>query len=154
MNFKDLGDRLRKYLIFREIKNKDIAEKLGFSGSQVTNIIQGKVFGSDKLFKILNYYPEINANWLFTGEGEMLNSNKKEEKRDVERDIGTSLVEQYEARLGDKDEIISGLKREMKLLREKMTLEEGDQGENKSNPETGGGNMDPSKEKFRTINEL
>ncbi|MCK0200676.1 helix-turn-helix domain-containing protein [Ornithobacterium rhinotracheale] len=57
-----------------------IAEILDFSGSQVSNIKNGKVFGADKLFKILNTFPDLSAEWLLLGEGEMLKTPAKQEE--------------------------------------------------------------------------
>ncbi|MGQ2108053.1 S24 family peptidase [Ornithobacterium rhinotracheale] len=54
-----------------------IAEILDFSGSQVSNIKNGKVFGTDKLFKILNTFPDLSAEWLLLGEGEMLKTERE-----------------------------------------------------------------------------
>ncbi len=67
-NFKDFGVRFSKYMEINNIGVNKMAEKLSFSGSQISNIRNGKVFGTDKLFKILNVYTDIDANWLFRGE--------------------------------------------------------------------------------------
>lgn len=67
-NFKDLGSRFVKYMENNELGVNKMAKKLDFSGSQISNIRNGKVFGTDKLFKILNNYTDLDANWLFRGE--------------------------------------------------------------------------------------
>lgn len=71
-NFINLGERFGNYLKYKGLGNNKTAEILGFSGSQVSNIVNGKVFGTDKIFKILNVFQDIDANWLFRNEGEML----------------------------------------------------------------------------------
>ena len=89
-NFKELGERFREYLKYKGLKGKEVAEKSENSVSQITNILQGKVFGCNKLFNILNNYTDLNANWLFTGNGQMLNNgqnttgNVSELKREIE----------------------------------------------------------------------
>lgn len=68
-NFKKLGYRFAKYMKDNDLGVNEMAKKLEFSGSQISNIRNGKVFGSDKMFKILNIYEDIDANWLFRGKG-------------------------------------------------------------------------------------
>ncbi len=60
------------------IKNKNISQSkfekaVGLSNGFVNNISKG--IGADKLQKILCVYPDLNQNWLLTGEGEMLLSD-------------------------------------------------------------------------------
>ncbi len=69
-NFKELGVRFAKYMKNNDLGVNEMAKKLDFSGSQISNIRNGKVFGSDKMFKILNTYEDIDANWLFRGKKE------------------------------------------------------------------------------------
>lgn len=66
-NFEDLGKRFDKYLKDNNLGINETAKKFDFSGSQISNIKNGKVFGVDKLFKILNEFNDIDANWLFRG---------------------------------------------------------------------------------------
>lgn len=82
MKFKELGERFHKYMKAKGLKNKDVAKTFNFSGSQVTNIIHGRVFGSDKLFLILNVYKDLNPEWLLTGAGEMLKGKSLEVQED------------------------------------------------------------------------
>ncbi len=74
-NFEDLGNRFINYMKINNIGVNKMAKKLNFSGSQISNIRNGKVFGADKLFKILNTYKDIDANWLIKGEQSQNNIN-------------------------------------------------------------------------------
>lgn len=63
------------WLIFDEkIKNRrELAEKLGYTESSFSQIINGKVNLSEKFIKKLAVFDSrINFDWLITGEGEML----------------------------------------------------------------------------------
>ncbi|MCJ1806944.1 MULTISPECIES: helix-turn-helix domain-containing protein [Flavobacterium] len=66
--FEDLGVRFNRYLISKGLGVNQIARILELSGSQISNIKNGKVFGADKMFKILNTFTDLDANWLFRGE--------------------------------------------------------------------------------------
>lgn len=54
----------------------EFAEIVGISRTQFSEIVTGKRKLSDKaIHKILSAIPEINKDWLLTGEGEMLKSH-------------------------------------------------------------------------------
>lgn len=67
-DFSDLGKRFSQYLTEKGLGVNETAKILNFSGSQISNITKGRVFGCDKLFKILNEFKDIDANYLFRGE--------------------------------------------------------------------------------------
>lgn len=71
-NFEVVGLRFKQYIDNKAIGNNQAAKKLGFSGSQVSNIVNGKVFGADKLFKILIVFDDLNPAWWLRGIGKML----------------------------------------------------------------------------------
>jgi transcriptional regulator with XRE-family HTH domain len=72
-------DRVKKvinWLIFeKKIKTRrDLAEKLGYSESSLSQILNGKVALSDRFIKKLSIFDKnINSKWLSDGEGEMIN---------------------------------------------------------------------------------
>jgi len=70
MNTKE---RLLSFLSFLKIGQNKFAKQCGFSESLISNS-KGSI-GSEVLNKIISKYPELNINWLLTGEGEMLKSN-------------------------------------------------------------------------------
>lgn len=71
-------DRLKEYIDYKDISVKRFEESVGFSngsfGSQLRN---RKTIGVDKLEYILTIYPEINTEWLLTGEGSMLKQTEQ-----------------------------------------------------------------------------
>jgi transcriptional regulator with XRE-family HTH domain len=132
-NFNELGNRFLEYLKYKGLKGKDVAEVSKNSASQISNIIKGKVFGCDKLFKILNNYTDLNANWLFTGNGQMINKPQNNtlnsEKTTFKEDLNTNIellskqVENVSNLLASKQEtietqkeLINNLKAEIQRL--------------------------------------
>lgn len=93
--FPELGARFQEYLKYKGFKGKDIAGKTGFSASQISNIIKGKVFGTDKLFNILNIYTDLNADWLFTGNGKITKETPLNSANDKNNSIITELKKHY-----------------------------------------------------------
>lgn len=69
-------ERMREYLDYKGISKYKFCNDLGFSNKFLDN---SSNMGTDKACKILHYYPEINSEWLLTGNGPMI----KEEETSV-----------------------------------------------------------------------
>jgi len=69
-------ERMREYLDYKGITKYKFCNDLGFSNKFLDN---SSNMGTDKACKILHYYPEINSEWLLTGNGPMI----KEENTSV-----------------------------------------------------------------------
>lgn len=65
------SDRVKQYIDYKGISKYKFCKDLGFSNKFLDN---SSNMGTDKACKILHHYPEVNAQWLLTGEGEMLKS--------------------------------------------------------------------------------
>ncbi|WP_268847381.1 S24 family peptidase [Flavobacterium aestivum] len=65
-------ERMREYLDYKGISKYKFCNDLGFSNKFLDN---SSNMGTDKACKILHYYPEINSEWLLTGNGSMLKEN-------------------------------------------------------------------------------
>lgn len=64
------------WLIFKDkIKSrKELAEKMGYTESSMSQILNGKVSLSERFIKKLSIMDDaINQNWILTGDGNMLN---------------------------------------------------------------------------------
>ena len=65
--------RLNEYITFKGYSMKAFEESVGMSnGSLGTTIKNGQGVRSDKLEKILSAYPELSAEWLLRGTGNMI----------------------------------------------------------------------------------
>lgn len=67
-------DRLDKFMSHRELNDNKLTVETGISNGLVGKARQrGKGLSQDNISKILCRYPELNADWLMTGRGSMLN---------------------------------------------------------------------------------
>lgn len=69
-----LKTRLLDYLKFKGYGQNFFEKKAGLSIGFISKI--GDRVGLDNLLKILDAAPELNRDWLFFGEGEMLNTSQ------------------------------------------------------------------------------
>ena len=85
--------RIKEFIDFKSLSVRAFESSVGFSnGSFASQLKNNKTIGVDKVENILQTYPEINPEWLLTGNGEMIKQSN----------IPTSLI--------GKDEMIkSGL---------------------------------------------
>lgn len=71
-------NRLKKYIDYKGISISAFEKSIGMSNASFGKSLKnGGSIGGDKLEKILSVYPDINAEWLLTGAGEMLKSTTK-----------------------------------------------------------------------------
>lgn len=67
---KGVKQRLIEFLAYKRLSQGKFEKSCGLSIGYVNNISKG--IGAGKLHSILSIYPELNSDWLLTGEGEML----------------------------------------------------------------------------------
>lgn len=73
-------DRIQYFMLQTGINNNQMTVAAGLSVGLIGRAIKSKSgLNSDSIEKILCAYPELNPNWLLTGRGEMLITNKQEE---------------------------------------------------------------------------
>lgn len=74
-NNTKLNERLLQYMQFKELNAARLAESVGASNSYFNKVLKNNTsIGSDRIEKILRTYPDLNAEWFLTGEGQMLKS--------------------------------------------------------------------------------
>jgi len=81
--------RLLEFLTYLKIGQTKFEEKVGFSRGMI-NKIKGNI-SLDSLKKITDKYPELNENWLRTGEGEMIMNEQKSENNSGIGIIGNNV---------------------------------------------------------------
>ena len=64
--------RLKQIIDFHGLSNNRFAEKIGVSSAQMSHMLNGKNFGVSNLLNIISAVPDINGDWLLSGEGELL----------------------------------------------------------------------------------
>lgn len=76
----DFSTRFTKVIEHSELSPAEFAEEIGVQRSSISHIISGRNKPSlDFITKIKTAFPEFEWNWLITGEGEMLISEKEPE---------------------------------------------------------------------------
>ena len=67
--------RIKEFIDSKGLSVRKFEEAVGFSnGAFATQYKNNKSIGSDKIENILCSFPELNTEWLLTGNGEMLKS--------------------------------------------------------------------------------
>ena len=62
-------DRLLSFIDEKKVTRREFYRICGFSNSFLS---KASNIGSDKIFRVWEVYPDINLEWLITGQGEML----------------------------------------------------------------------------------
>lgn len=114
-------ERLIEYLNHKKVSKSAFCTSIGVSHAYITSM--RKSIQPDKLEKISEYYPDLNINWLMTGEGEMIKSEKQEITLKSESSVFDSLrdtIENLKEMVRSQNEIIRCQNEFMKELREEM----------------------------------
>lgn len=76
----EFTDRFTKVIEYSELTPAEFAEEIGVQRSSISHIISGRNKPSlDFITKIKTAFPKFEWDWLITGEGEMLMSEKEPE---------------------------------------------------------------------------
>lgn len=99
--------RIRKFIDHKNISPVELADQIGVQRSNISHILNGRNKpGAAFLEKFLRTFPEVNARWLLTGEGDMLSGedsgdiirqNRKDTGPDFQED-GVHSAEEAEVR--------------------------------------------------------
>lgn len=125
----ELKKRLNKFLKYIEIGQAQFAEIVGLSKGFANNV--GDSIREDSIKKISDKYPELNINWLKTGEGAMLKNGaivsasqsaefgeleKENEQMKIQISVLNERLLNQTALLRQKDETIAALKGTIEAL--------------------------------------
>jgi transcriptional regulator with XRE-family HTH domain len=94
-----IGERINQVCEKLHLSKADLSRKIGLdNNATISRIATGKVNPSyEVLKKMAEALPEINFNWLLSGEGEMLSGYKPEKKLEPsEREIFKYMQQQLE----------------------------------------------------------
>ena len=81
-----MKDQILKFLKEENITATKLATDIGVQRSSISHILSGRNKPSyDLIYKILEKYPYLNAEWLVMGKGNMYKDNRQteEEKKDL-----------------------------------------------------------------------
>jgi len=111
-----ITERIKQIIEYKSISVRKFCIEIGVSNGFLDKV---KDIGCEKVLKILKTYPDISAEWLISGEGEMLKSMKKEASNN-----SNSVVDKLLCRLEAQSEELGRLKREIKDLKKNMSTKE------------------------------
>lgn len=80
-----ISERLKAYIAFKKISQRDFGESVGKSGGWVNNA--GKSLKTETSDLIRKHYPDLNVSWVITGNGEMIIPKQKLEVLDAMQNI-------------------------------------------------------------------
>ena len=98
-NLSPIKGRIIKYIEYKEITKEGFYKSSGITASNFKGEGRKSELGGEKIVKILSLYPEINAEWLLTGQGGMI---KGEETPTSDAPVPYRIAEKYRLRT-DKD---------------------------------------------------
>lgn len=70
-------DRIKQFADYVDISYRDLSVQMGASAGYINSI--SRSIQPDKLSRLSAQYPQLNTNWLLTGNGEMLNTDTTEQ---------------------------------------------------------------------------
>ena len=113
-----VNQRLALFLESRKISQADYRLVVGVRKQQVSDWLTFKIDVPDKhIFKTIEMYPELNARWLLTGEGDMIEGGNSEGNTKAEPQKHESDSDDYIALLmrllASRDELIAELRRQV-----------------------------------------
>jgi len=103
-----MKDRLESILKHYKINSSKLAEMIEVQRSGISHILSGRNNPSyDFLIRILSTFPDINANWLLTGKGNMLDNDDemnlfKEEDQQTYKSITSEIPDKVVLKSSDK----------------------------------------------------
>ncbi|MDA9612446.1 helix-turn-helix domain-containing protein [Flavobacteriales bacterium] len=87
-----MHERLKNWMGIEGLKSSALADSIGVNRATISHILSGRNKPSiDFLEKLLNVYPNINANWLISGIGYM-QDNMEQKEVHVSKKIGKVVV--------------------------------------------------------------
>lgn len=127
-------DRLYDYLAEKSLKPTTVEKEMGLSNGYLsTQRKRGADIGESMMNKIIDYFRDINPEWLLTGRGEMLKTKRtpkalipenesvscnKDNKNEITRqDFPTSFIDKLFAIINDKENTIREQAEEIGRLR-------------------------------------
>src|SRR5690554_1338451 len=88
-NTTNLSKRIKQLIDYKGITLNKFSIQVGASNSYFNKVLkENSSIGSDRIERILRVFPEVNAEWLLTGQGEMLkNESEKQEENSSDKEL-------------------------------------------------------------------
>src|ERR1700759_103923 len=84
----EIKDRIKALVDYLNINQKQFSELTGISENTISNAINGKNTPNIAFFNaVQKAVPDINPNWLYMGEGEMLDKGEDKDEKGILRTL-------------------------------------------------------------------
>lgn len=94
----DIKERVLLFAEYKGIKPSVLEKQLGISRSYFYNI---KSISAEVLSKIVTTYPEVSADWLLTGQGEMLRQPSEPTEPSAWSSFISLVTDEVRRKMGD-----------------------------------------------------
>lgn len=109
--------RILQFIEYKGITKANFCELTGISYPNLNSKSLQSELGGSQITQISSVFNEISLDWLITGKGEMLRTQRDEQP---ECSGSTTEIELLKAAIRDKEKIIEGLEENQRLLKEKI----------------------------------
>lgn len=120
-NILTIKEKIMTFLNERSIKKVDFFEATGIQPSNFKGKNMLSQPGGDMLVKILTIYPDLSAEWLMRGEGDMIKTNNiHSEQIDKNLNLPPEITDKFLITIKEQAEEIGALKQTIKQLRKEL----------------------------------
>lgn len=110
----DFFDRFDKYMEYKGLNDNRITVETGISNGLIGKARKRGGLSQENISKILQSYSDLDANWWFRGDGEMILGDEREENSQIE---WKKVVRSQQELLDFKQQEIDRLKSEVDELK-------------------------------------
>lgn len=132
-NILTIKERILSFLESQGIKKVDFFEATGIQSSNFKGKNMSSQPGGDMIVRVLTIYPNLSAEWLLRGEGDMLKSPAIKDKPKIiktdtkkDNDLSSSILDKFLTTIQDQAEEIGELKARIKDLEQRLEKTAGD----------------------------
>lgn len=128
-----IKERILSFLESQGIKKVDFFEATGIQSSNFKGKNMSSQPGGDMIVRVLTIYPNLSAEWLLRGEGDMLKSSVTKDKPKIiktdtkkDNDLSSSILDKFLTTIQNQAEEIGELKARIKELEQRLGKTAGD----------------------------